>query len=221
MKLTIRILITLCIYCISFGVQAHQPDLSSTLLVEQGKNNWVLQVRSALIAFEYEIENHFGKSAYSSPEEFQKLVVDYVQNNIAIKVNGENTVVFQNGDVKLGHETTTTFEVIGMPENIQSLVVKNSSFSNISRNQSALIVVKKGFSKAQFILNNSNSHTVELQVKNSKFELVAPIKEISQNFKWIFVVIGLVLIFFYFLHRRSRSKELTLVSSNFAAILKD
>ena len=208
MKMTIRILITLCIICISFGVKAHRPDLSSTLLVQQGENKWVLQVRSALTAFEYEIENHFGKSAYNSPEEFQKLVVDYVQNNIAIKVNGENAVVFQNGNVKLGHETNATFEVIGMPKNIQSLVVKNSSFSNISRNQSALIVVKKGFSKDQFILNNDNGHIVELQVKNSKLELVAPIKKMSQSFKWIFVVLSLVLIFFYFLYMRSRSKSL-------------
>ena len=155
------------------SIKAHQPDLSSTMLVEQGENTWVLQIRAALTAFEYEIENHFGKDSYATPEEFQELVVKHIRENTSILLNDNDVVTLENGLVKLGHETSVTFEVVGTPSIIQSLEVQNKSFSNISRNQSALIVVKKGFAKDQFILDKNNSHTAKLKVKDSKFELVA------------------------------------------------
>lgn len=176
-----RVLITLSVALISFGVKAHQPDLSSTLLVEQGENEWVLQVRSSLTAFEYEIEKHFGESSYTSPEEFQELVINYLKENISIKSNKTKGVVLENGIVKLGHETAATFEVVGMPATIQSLQVTNTSFTDIARNQSALIVLKEGFSKDQFVLNNNNQHTAKLKVSNSSFVLATPIQKTTKN----------------------------------------
>ena len=101
-----RFLIMLCVLCISWGVKAHQPDLSSTILVEQGENKWVLQIRAALTAFEYEIEQTYGKDSYETPEEFQDLVIKHVQEHISILYNKANTAVLQNGKVKLGHETS-------------------------------------------------------------------------------------------------------------------
>ncbi|MCF8244262.1 MAG: hypothetical protein K9J37_05610 [Saprospiraceae bacterium] len=47
--------------------------------------------------------------------------------------------------MQLGHETSVVFELAGVPENFSEISVKNSSFKDISRNQSALIVLKKGF----------------------------------------------------------------------------
>jgi len=58
METTKRFLITLGLLLISWGAKAHQADLSSTLLVEQGENAWILQIRASLTAFEYEIEHH-------------------------------------------------------------------------------------------------------------------------------------------------------------------
>ncbi len=154
--------------------EAHQPDLSSTILMEQGDNKWVLQVRAALTAFEYEIEQHFGAAAYTSPEEFQALLAQYVADNISMEWNGIAMVNLQNAVVNLGHETKVSYEVVGLPKNIQSLKVENTSFSDIARNQSALIVVKKGFPRNQFILNNDNRHAVELEVINASFALMLP-----------------------------------------------
>ena len=191
--------------CTSLGVQAHQPDLSSTMLVSQGENKWVLQVRAALTAFEYEIENHYGKGSYTSPEEFQGLAIKHLQGNISILFNDINAVKLKNGLVKLGHETSVTFEVDGAPESLQSLVVKNSSFSNLSRNQSALIVLKEGFSNDQFTLNNNNDHTVELQVKDAKFELVIPAQSNTKGIVLIFATILLVITLLYFAYRKLRT----------------
>lgn len=186
-------------------IEAHQPDLSSTLLVEQGKNKWALQIRAALTAFEYEIKTHFGDSSYATPEEFRGLVIKHIQENTSIVFNEANAVALQNGIVKLGHETTVSFEVVGTPETIESLVVKNSSFGKIARNQSAFIVFKEGFSKDQFTLNNDNKHTVELKVSDSKFELAIPIQTTNRYFLLIFAGILLALSIAYFIFKNKKT----------------
>lgn len=194
---------------LGYGVaEAHQPNLSSTLLVEQEDNKWVLKVGAALTAFEYEIESHFGESSYTTPEEFQKLVIQYTQENISILFNKENQAILRGGIVKLGHETSVIFEVVGTPESIQSLKVKNSSFSNISRNQSALIVLKDGYAKEQFVLNDSNMHTADLKLKNAKIVLVKPSEENSNDFILIFAIGCLVLAILYFGFENRQTKQL-------------
>lgn len=200
-----RFLITLSVLCFSWEVQAHQPDLSSIILAEQGDNKWVLQVRSALTAFEYEIEEHFGASSYASPEEFQELVANYVRDNISILFNDTNAAVLQNGMVKLGHETTVVFQLAGTPEAVHSLAVKNSSFSDIPRNQSALIVFKEGFSKDQFILNENNGHSIKLKAGSSKFEAVEQGQETAQRSLLIFAgaLLALSVIYFAFKYRQA------------------
>lgn len=185
-----KILTTLSVLCISWAVHAHQPDISSTMLVEQGENKWVLQVRAALTAFEYEVENHFGKNSYATPKEFQELVLQHLQENISIQINETEIAKLNNGLVKLGHETSATFAVIGVPKNIEALVIKNSSFSNISRNQSALIVLKEDFEKDQFTLNNKNEHTVQLNAYDAKFVIASPSSNEKANYLPILILAG-------------------------------
>lgn len=172
MKKITRFLTLLSVLCISSQVQAHQPDLSSIILAEQGDNKWVLQVRSALTAFEYMVEEHYGASAYTTPEEFQELVVNYVRDNISIRFNEADVAVLQHGMVKLGHETNVIFQLAGTPEAVHSLMVENRSFSDIPRNKSVLIVYKEGFSKDQFTLNEDNEHRIKLKVGNFTFVAV-------------------------------------------------
>ena len=122
----------LSVLCTSWQVQAHQPDLSSIILSEQGEQNWVLQVRSALTAFEYAIEDHYGAGSYTTPEEFQQLVVNFIRERISIRFNDTDAAELQNGMVKLGHETNVIFQLVGTPEAIRSLAVEHNSFSNIN-----------------------------------------------------------------------------------------
>lgn len=176
--------------------KAHQPDLSTALLVEQNEGKWVLQIRSSLTAFEYEIENAFGKKAYQTPEEFMALVKTHLKKNIAIELDNSQAVTLQNGQVKLGHETSVTFEISQMPNKFHALSFRNSSFKNISRNQSAFMVFKKDFSKDQFILNNDNQHTVDLMINGNRFETVQP-PAIPRAY-YFFGLIGILLLYSLF-----------------------
>lgn len=158
------------LFC-SFTNTVHQPELSSTMLVEREDGNWVLQVRAALTAFEYEVHTRYGKDSYKTPEEFNALVIRHLSENISIKFNKKEAVVLQNSTVKLGHETNVVFEMQGVPHKIKRILVANASFKDIHENQSALIVVKNGFKKQQFKLDNENAHTAHLKASKNQFEL--------------------------------------------------
>lgn len=168
----IKWIVILCL-ALNCGITyAHQADVSTTMLVEKGDNQWIVQVRSSLTAFQYQIKSQCSDSAYTTPEEFQELVANYVKDNLIICFNGQDTVTLSNGYVKIGHETNVVFEVSGTPETIHTAYVKNSSFRDIHRNQSALLILKKGFTKKQFLLTDNNNHTVNLSVDKSQMMFI-------------------------------------------------
>lgn len=186
--------------CLLLGygtIIAHSVDISSTILSEQKDNQWVLQVRGALAGIEYEVKERFGENSFSTPEEFRALVLEYMQEHISIQFNGENKAVLKNGIVRLGHETNVVFQVIGLPETINSLLIKNSSFKDISRNQSALIIFKEGFAKKQFLLNSENEHTVALNAENHMFVLATQ-NEWKIAYTLLAVLGGFLIVFFAF-----------------------
>ncbi|WP_430412513.1 DUF6702 family protein [Kordia sp.] len=162
-------IVFLSVLLLSFFANAHQPDTSTTMLVETENNTWILQIKASLTAFQQEVNLHFADTPYTTPEEFKQMVIQHIKNNLQISCNGSETIQISNGSVKLGHETSVVFEVSGIPTDLKSVHIKNSSFSDIHRNQSALVILKEGFNKEHFVLNNANKHTLELTVKDAKF----------------------------------------------------
>lgn len=150
---------------------AHQVDVSSTMLIEQEDNTWVLSIRAAFTAFEHEIHTHYSDSAYSSPEEFNQLVIDYFREHLLILINDQDTASLSNPTVKLGHETSLLFDVRGIPNHIQSIQVSNKSFQDIYHSQSTLIILKKGMKKDQFSLAQNNEFTARLEVQDNYFTI--------------------------------------------------
>lgn len=190
--------LNIALFLSAWTVQAHQTEISSTMLVEQDNNTWVLQIRSALTAFDQIIKTNYPP--YENVEAFQSLVIKHLQDNLEISCNNQDIITLQNGAVKLGHESSVVFEVIGIPENIESMHVKNSSFNSIHRSQSALIILKKGFDKKQFILNRQNNYELELLANNNQFitaNAVIATSKVSSNYSYsglAMVMIGLLLI---------------------------
>jgi len=188
-----KLFLSLAIFLTTWNVQAHQTEISSTMLVEQDNNIWMLQIRSALTAFDQTIKANYPK--YESAEAFQALVLQHLKDNLQIKFNDQVEVTLQNGAVKLGHETSVVFEVVGVPENIESVFVKNSSFKSINRSQGALLIFKKGFDRKQFTLNKKNDYGLELKAADKQFIPVNPMvvtSQIASNYTYIGVVFGLI-----------------------------
>lgn len=170
-KFTTRVfvIIMLSVLFFSFDKKIHDPQHANTILIEQGDGSWVLQIRSALTAFEYEVHTNYGKDSYKTPEEFNTLVLQHVIKNLSLKINNKHAARFENGYVKLGHETTAVFEVVGIPKKVTKLLLTNASFKDIYNNQNTLIILKEGFEKQPFLLNDENEHTVKLKTSKNQF----------------------------------------------------
>ncbi len=57
-------------------VHAHSPDLSNLMIYEQNGKCFLL-IKSSLTAFAGEVDFHFKKNAYKTPEEFEQLVLNF------------------------------------------------------------------------------------------------------------------------------------------------
>lgn len=198
------IIVTLCVLCLSFKAKAHSPDVSTTLLVQQDDNKWVLQIRAALTAFEYVVAEEFGKSSYSTPEEFREMVLKGVKENTGIIFNKNNSVTLSNGLVKLGHETSVNFELEGTVEDLSSLDFANTTFSAIPRNKGALYVVKQGYDREQFILSKDNDYKVSLKVGESAFEISSPTASKKRTYLMYMLLAFSILAFTYFLFKKKQ-----------------
>lgn len=173
---------------------AHQADVSSTMLIEQEDNTWVLSIRSAFTAFEHEIHTHFSDSAYSTPDEFNQLVIDYFQDHVIILVNDHDTALLSHPVMKLGHESSLVFEVTGIPTIIQSIEVRNTAFQDIYHSQSALIILKKGMKKDQFLLNEDNQYGARLEIEKNSFLLDSG-QTFNQQYPQIFwAIVGMLMV---------------------------
>tara|TARA_R110000868_G_C10914780_1_gene765226 strand:- start:193 stop:822 length:630 start_codon:yes stop_codon:yes gene_type:complete len=151
------------------GLYAHQTDVSTTMLVQKEDGTWILQVSAALTAFQYEVKLNNPNNPYKTPEEFKEMVVKHLLNNLSFTFNGNVSPSLQNAQVLLGHETKVVFEVIGIPNTIKNVVVRNASFKGIYKNQSKFLLFKNGFQKEVFTLNDANEHSLKLIVKEDKF----------------------------------------------------
>ncbi len=145
---------------------AHQGEISSTLLVERADGSWELHVVTALTAFQYEVQTHYGKDAYPTPEAFEELVTDHLEKTVAVRFNGGALAQLTPLRVQLGHETQVAFALSGVPEEVTEIEVTNTAFTDIHHNKSTLVVLKTGSEKQQFELNADNRHTATLAFGN-------------------------------------------------------
>lgn len=176
-------------------VKAHQTEVSTTMLVENENKTWVLQISASLTAFQKEIRMHYAETPYKTPEEFKQMVLEYVKSNLVIEFNNKKqSIILGEGVVKLGHETKVVFEVFGVPETINSVLVKNETFKDIHRNQSALVILKAGVERKQFVLDADNNHLIDLELDGNTFQRVEE-QNISASSINIILIILVLLVF--------------------------
>lgn len=198
-----KFIFLLAVFLVSIGLKAHQADVSTTLLVEKEDGSWVLQISSSLTAYQHEIRTHFAATPYKTPEEFQEMVLKHIKNNFKVTFNGDKAIILSNGVVQLGHETKVVFPVLGIPSEIKSVVVKNTIFEDINRNQSALLLFKQGFAKEHFTLNAANEHTLALEVSGNAFREIGKNEAsiLSKISVYIVIVLGFSVLFIIFIKK--------------------
>lgn len=204
MKFTKQFILMALLF-ISWGVKAHQPGVSSTVLAEQENGKWFLQIRTALTALESEVRLRFSKDSYETPEEFKEKVIEMFKETISVSFD-EQDAVLVNPEVKLGHETIILFEFKGL-EAYQDIKVVNRSFEHIYKSKSTLVLLKKGFKKNKFFLEKENNYTVYLRTDRLSFKEIHPEQE-QENQNRIIRSVGLIIVLvlvFYVVFRRFRN----------------
>lgn len=169
---------------------AHQPDLSSLMIYEQGGKSF-LAIKSALSAFESEIDYLYPTDAYKTPAEFQELVIGHFQKKSFLVINGD-TIKFLNPKVSLGHETTLFAELTEIPLAIATMHIKNAIFSDISNSICEVIITLKDIPQKQFLLKTENKHEARLRVENGTWVLAE--KERPSFTKTTFTFLGIFMV---------------------------
>jgi len=165
-------------------LSAHSPDVSGLIFYEEQGQRYVL-LKSALTAFEGEINYRFGKEAYSTPQEFTDLVVQHFKDQCILVLNGD-TVHWSEVGVHLGHETSLRATLDRPAGPIRSLFVRQGFFANTPGNQCAFVLQGPDATSGQWLLNEYNEH--ELHLKADSGQWVQTTREIPFGF-WVAVVL--------------------------------
>ena len=198
----------------ALSVNAHQPDYSSIILIEQETGEWTMQLNASMTAFQYEVRNAYGDDSYSSPDEFNQLLVTHLKDKIAIQMNGK-PVTMGTGMVKLGHETAVVIELSDITEDLYVVFVSNLAFKNIHHSQAILSIIREGLDKSRFVLNEENDYQVRLTLEKNQV-LIAETP--SQSFPIMLVsgaiLIGLGLVVFTFRPGRKPLRQEAIFSNS-------
>ncbi len=203
-KKTILKTIICSLLLVSNFIMAHSPDFSNIIISKTDNGQVIIQINASLTAFQHEINYVNGEGAYKTPEEFQNLVLDHFKNNFSIVLNEKDTLQFINPKVFLGHGTKIVSEIIGIPETVNVIQLKNNLFKDIVNNQSMLIFLIDGFPKEKYTLDRDNKQQIDLQLKNDTWVQVTH-ENSSFDYKYILLSIGIlfiVFILFYLIKKR-------------------
>ena len=182
---------------------AHQPDLSNIVISKTEKGQVILQVNSSLTAFQQEVNFVNGEGFYKSPEEFRNLVIKHFNSRFSMIINKKDTIQFKNPKVFLGHETKLVVEIIGLPETINSIQLKNTLFKDIYHSQSIVIFLLEQFPTQKFSLDVDNKYQINLALKKGNWENILE-EKMTSNFKYVgyFTILLVILAVFLVLKRK-------------------
>ncbi|MGJ8760416.1 MAG: hypothetical protein ACSHXA_07705 [Polaribacter sp.] len=186
---------------------AHQPDLSNIVISKTDNGQVILQVNSSLTAFQQEVNFVNGEGFYKSPEEFRNLVIKHFNSRFSMIINKKDTIQFKNPKVFLGHETKLVVEIIGLPETINSIQLKNTLFKDIYHSQSIVIFLLEQFPTQKFSLDVDNKYQINLALKKGNWENILE-EKMTSNFKYVgyFTILLVILAVFLVLKRKKTVK---------------
>lgn len=199
-----KYLIFILLMSMSIDSYSHQPDMSTMIISEADDGKCILQINSALTAFEGEIEYIYGKNAYKTPEEFKDLVISHFKKNFILIINEHERLTFSNPLVLLGHDTRLVVELLGLPKNIKSIQLKSTLFKDIPRNQTLVIMLKTGFPDKQYILNNENKQEIYVVQNDGKWNSLNHKKNVLTKENLLIILPLIVLLLYLFVRFKKK-----------------
>ena len=122
-------------------------------------------------------------------------------------INNKDTIQFKNPKVFLGHETKLVTEIIGLPETINTIQLKNTLFKDIYHSQSIVIFLLEQFPTQKFSLGIDNKYQINIALKDGVWDNILEEKT-NSNFRYVgyFAILLVILAVFFVLKRRKTVK---------------
>ena len=189
---------------LTFCAKAHTHKISSLFLIKEG-DVWNAQVTASFSAYQYEMLNEMSEEKIKelTAEEVQSWISEHFKKNLIFQVNNE-VINFGGSFVQLGHEIKVKLLLENMPNDVEELLVKNTSFLNSNSFHKSLfkVVIDKKPSK-RFYLTTENKYTLLLDVNDDKVTLsVNIIKTLKENLFPILIFLGSILLVIFFLKKK-------------------
>lgn len=166
---------------------AHSPDLSS-ILVYQQNGRYFLELKSSIVAFEGEVNFHFGKDSYKTPEEFNELAIKHFKRSCVVVVN-RDTIKYINPQIQLGHETTLLVELENMPQKVNHFYIRNVFFKDMPNNQSDFFFSYDSLQINRYVMNDKNNHEVNIKIESNISLVEDDSKPLNLPLAYIFIIL--------------------------------
>ncbi|PKA99090.1 hypothetical protein B0O79_2788 [Flavobacteriaceae bacterium MAR_2009_75] len=196
------------LFC-SVQINAHSAQISTMTLAQNQQKEWTLHISSSFDGFRNQLVQNFPEVKIDelSADEFQKLIIQYVKDNILINANIDFVGELKEGAIKLGHQTDMKFRIIGLPEDIKTLLVKLNGFDEKSNYNSVFKIVTQAGTSKNFVLKKANGFQVSIEKVNDKFQLTID----EQSLVWPFAILAFLVLFALLtVYRMFKNEPLTL-----------
>lgn len=158
---------------LNLSLKAHNAQISTLSVVQNEDKKWRLIVSSGLSAFEFELRNKFPTLDLNTLKlnDFQKLFLANIKENISIEANGGNAIELINGSIKIGHQTDARFDLSGMPDELEEFSISNQSFSTLTDHHYVINIITKKGSSQNFVLEKNNNFELALASENDTWKV--------------------------------------------------
>ncbi|WP_020599805.1 hypothetical protein [Spirosoma panaciterrae] len=161
---------------VSSSLQAHNPQISTIIFVQNKNKQWNLLVGASLAAFQNALQNKgvYKPSEPIQAQAFQQLIEDQLRENIQIRANGDQAVALKKGLFILNHQTDVRFDLPEMPSHLQTLTISQRCFASLKNHYCLLKIYPDGGKARSFILQDSNQFTIALTLKDNTLIDIQP-----------------------------------------------
>lgn len=180
---------SILLFSASFFLRAHNSQIATMALVQDEGNQWILQLSSSFDGYRYQLLNNYPDIDVNNlpAEEFQKLLMQYLEENIELTANDNYLAKLKNGYIKMGHQTVIKFNLTGFPDKLKSVDVKLNGFNESSNNNCIFKIITENNKSKNFVLKKDNNFELSIYTRANQFQVVT-VEEASLS--WIVVGLG-------------------------------
>ncbi|WP_276167910.1 hypothetical protein [Zobellia alginiliquefaciens] len=187
-----KLIIGILISFYTLSASAHSSQIATMTLAQDQQNNWSLHISSSFNGFRNQLIQNFPdiKVDDLSADDFQKLVIAYVKDNIVLNGNSGFIGELREGAIKMGHQTDLKFRVTGLPNKLSTLQVKLKGFSEASKHNTVFKIIDPTVTSKNFVIKKDNQFAVSIEKANGAFQ----IKGQEENLLIPFIALTLLVI---------------------------